>query len=178
MGTLGKALGSYGAFVAGSRPLVELLVNRARAYVYSTALPPAVVEAARAAIEIARTDAARRERLWRNARRLHGRLRSAGIAMADLESPILALVVGESAAALEVSRRALEQGVLAPAIRPPTVPVGTARLRLAPMATHTDEQIDRAGEVLIAAMRAALGAAVPPVDTSASAAPAAIGEGE
>ena len=153
MGTLGKALGSYGAFVAGSRPLVELLVNRARAYVYSTALPPAVVEAARTAVAIARADATLRERLWRNARRLHARLRAAGIAMGDIESPILPLVVGESDAALQVSRRALERGVLSPAIRPPTVPVGTARLRLTPIATHTEAQIDRAADVLAAAMR-------------------------
>jgi 8-amino-7-oxononanoate synthase len=153
MGTLGKALGSYGAFVAGSRPLVELLVNRARAYVYSTALPPAVVAAARAAVAIACSDAARRDRLWRNARRLHAGLRAGGVAMGALESPILPLVVGAAEEALEVSRLALERGVFSPAVRPPTVPEGTARLRLTPIATHTDEQIDGAVEVLVATVR-------------------------
>src|SRR5581483_5331399 len=152
MGTLGKALGSYGAFVAGSRALVELLVNRARAYVYSTALPPAVVAAARAAAAIARGDGARRERLWSNARRLRDGLAASGIAMAELESPIVPLVVGTADAALAVGRAALDRGVFSPAIRPPTVPDGTARLRLTPIATHTREQIDRATAVLAAAV--------------------------
>lgn len=152
MGTLGKALGGYGAFVGGSRALVDLLVNRARAYVYSTGLPPAVVGTARRAIALASEDAPRRAALWDNARRLHARLADDGLSVRPFESPILALVVGDSVAALEVARRALEDGVLAPAIRPPTVPEGTARLRLTPMATHTEEQIDRAADVLIRAV--------------------------
>ncbi len=153
MGTLGKALGGYGAFVAGSRALVELLVNRARAYVYSTALPPAVIAAAQAAIGIARSDHARREALWRNARRLHGGLAAAGIAMQPLASPIVPLLVGGADAAVRVAEAALANGVLAPAIRPPTVPEGTARLRLTPIATHTDAQIDQATAVLARAVR-------------------------
>jgi 7-keto-8-aminopelargonate synthetase-like enzyme len=158
MGTLGKALGGYGAFVAGSRALVELLVNRARAYVYSTALPPVVIGAARAAVAIARREPERRMALWENARRLHGRLHAAGIAMQRFTSPIVPLVVGESAAALRVAERACELGVLAPAIRPPTVPPGTARLRLTPIATHTGEQIERAADVLIRAVAESAGA--------------------
>jgi 8-amino-7-oxononanoate synthase len=152
MGTLGKALGCYGAFVAGSRGLVDWLVNRARAYVYSTALPPAVVGAVRAAVAIARADEGRREALWRNARRLHAGLAAAGLAPAELESPIVPLVLGSARTALEVARRALADGVLAPAIRPPTVPEGTARLRLTPIATHTEAQIDRAVGVLARAV--------------------------
>jgi len=155
MGTLSKALGSYGAFVAGSRLLIDTLLNRGRAYVFSTALPPPVVAAALAAIEIVRREPARRERLWLNARRLHESLASGGMAMRPLESPILPLVIGESAVALEVASRALGQGVLAPAIRPPTVPSGTARIRLTPIATHSDEQLDRAARVLIEAVREA-----------------------
>jgi 8-amino-7-oxononanoate synthase len=155
MGTLSKALGSYGAFVAGSRPLIETLLNRGRAYVFSTALPPPVVAAAMAAIGIVRREPARRERLWQNARRLHDSLTAGGIEMRPLESPILPLVIGESAAALEVASSALGRDVLAPAIRPPTVPTGTARLRLTPIATHSDEQLDRAAEVLIEAVREA-----------------------
>ncbi|MBY0277028.1 8-amino-7-oxononanoate synthase [Candidatus Binatia bacterium] len=153
MGTLGKALGSYGAFVAGSRALIELLVNRARAYVYSTALPPPVIAAAEAAVAIVRADPARREALWGNARRLHQGLERAGIAMQPFASPIVPLVVGEAADALSVAESALARGVLAPAIRPPTVPQGTARLRLTPIATHTAEQIDRAVSVLAGAMQ-------------------------
>jgi 8-amino-7-oxononanoate synthase len=152
MGTLGKALGGYGAFVAGSRPLVDWLVNRARAYVYSTALPPAIVGAVRASVAIARSEADRRESLWRNARRLHAGLARAGLAPAPLESPIVPLVLGASRTALDVARRSLADGVLSPAIRPPTVPEGTARLRLTPIATHTDEQIDRAVSTLARAV--------------------------
>lgn len=153
MGTLGKALGGYGAFVAGSRALIELLVNRARAYVYSTALPPAVIAAARAAVAIARTDEPRRAALWRNARRLHGGLAAAGVAMQPLASPIVPLLVGEASAALRVAESACANGVLAPAIRPPTVPEGTARLRVTPIATHTEAQIDQATAVLARAVR-------------------------
>ena len=148
MGTLGKALGSYGAFVAGSHALIELLVNRARAYVYSTALPPPVLAAAEAAVAIVREDAERREALWSNARRLHDGLTRAGAAMQPLASPIVPLLVGGAAEAVAVAARALDEGVLAPAIRPPTVPQGTARLRLTPIATHAPAQIDRAVAVL------------------------------
>lgn len=154
MGTLGKALGGYGAFVAGSRPLVDWLINRARAYIYSTALPPVVIGAVRAAVGVARTDTARRARLWENARRLHTGLAAAGWSLAPLESPIVPLVIGSARAALDIAQRALEAGVLVPAIRPPTVPEGTARLRLTPIATHTEAQIDRAVAVLAGAAAA------------------------
>jgi len=151
MGTLGKALGSYGAFVAGSRALIELLVNRARSYVFSTALPPAVVGAARAALRIAREEPARRERLWRNARRLHAGLKAGGLLVEPLESTIVPVILGEPRIALGVAHRALGGGVWGPAIRPPTVPPGTARLRLTPIATHHAAQIDRAVDVLVRA---------------------------
>jgi len=155
MATLGKALGGYGAFVAGSRTVVEMLVQRGRAYVFSTALPPAVAAAARAAIAIVRSEPERRERLWSNARSLHAQLAGAGLDLQPLESPILPLVVGDSADALAVAARALEHGVLAPAIRPPTVPEGTARLRVTPIATHTGAQIDLAARALVEAVRGA-----------------------
>ena len=153
MGTLGKALGSYGAFVAGSRPLVDLLVNRARSYVFSTALPPPVVAAAQAAVQIARRDSRRREAVWRNVHRLHAGLVAAGISVLPLESTIVPMILGPSKKALAVARRALSEGVFAPAIRPPTVPEGTSRIRLTPIATHEEEQIDRAVEILAAAVR-------------------------
>ena len=156
MGTLGKALGGYGAFVAGSRALIELLVNRARAYVFSTALPAAVVAGVRAAVAIARSDGERRARLWRNAERLREGLRAAGLGAPALGSSIVPLVLGEPRRALAASRRLLEAGVLCPAIRPPTVPEGTARLRLTPIATHGDEQIDRAVEAIAEAVAASV----------------------
>lgn len=156
MGTLGKALGSYGAFIAGPRALVDLLLNRARAYVFSTALPPPVVAAARTALAISRAEPARRERLWANARRLHERLAAGGLDVRPLESPIVPVVVGASDAALACAALALAGGVLAPAIRPPTVPAGTARLRLTPIASHDGEQVDRAAEVVLRAVAGAL----------------------
>ncbi len=154
MGTLGKGLGSYGAFVAGSRALIDVLVNRARAYVFSTALPPAVVAAATAAIGIARQERERRAQLWANARALHGTLAAAGLDVLPFSSPIVALILGGAEQALAVSARMLEDGVFSPAIRPPTVPEGTARIRLTPLATHSAEELTRAGQVIVAAVRA------------------------
>ena len=151
MGTLGKALGSYGAFVSGSRPLIDLLVNRARAYVFSTGLPPATVGSAAAALEIIRTESGVRERLWQNARCLHAALAEGGYAMEPFESPIIPLVIGTSADALRVAKQALEQGVFAPAIRPPTVPEGTSRLRVTPIASHTEQEMQEAARILVAA---------------------------
>ncbi len=159
MGTLGKALGGYGAFVAGARETVELLLNRARAYVFSTALPPSVVAAARIAIGIARRESSRRERLWRHARRLRAGLVAAGLDVPPLESPIVPLVAGDSRDALAWASRAFDAGVWAPAVRPPTVPEGTARLRLTPMATHSDLHVERAIDVLVAAAGATGGKA-------------------
>ncbi|MBU6280800.1 8-amino-7-oxononanoate synthase [bacterium] len=159
MGTLGKALGGYGAFVAGARETVELLLNRARAYVFSTSLPPSVVAAARIAISIASRESSRRERLWRHARRLRAGLVAAGLDVPPLESPIVPLVAGESTDALAWASRAFDAGVWAPAVRPPTVPEGTARLRLTPIATHTDLHVERAIDVLVAAAGATGGKA-------------------
>ncbi|MEO2166536.1 MAG: aminotransferase class I/II-fold pyridoxal phosphate-dependent enzyme, partial [bacterium] len=154
MGTLGKALGSYGAFVAGSGPLIDLLVNRARAYIFSTGLPPAVIGAARAALRLVCSEPALRDRLWANSRRLHGALVEGGITMQPFESPILPLIVGTSARALVVARHALAAGLFAPAIRPPTVREGTARLRVTPIAAHTEADMDEAARILLAAVAA------------------------
>ncbi|MDG1957473.1 MAG: 8-amino-7-oxononanoate synthase [Candidatus Binatia bacterium] len=151
MGTLGKAFGSYGAFVSGSRELIDLLVNRARAYVFSTGLPPATVGSAAAALEIIRSEPEIRERLWRNARRLHAGLAERGCAMQPFESPILPVVIGSSADVLHVAQQSLAEGVFAPAIRPPTVAEGTARLRVTPIATHTEAEMDAAAHILNAA---------------------------
>ncbi len=157
MGTLGKALGGYGAFVAGSREMIDLLLNRARAYVFSTALPPPVVAGARIAVGIARTDDARREHLWRGARRLHEGLLAAGLEVPPLESPIVPLLAGSAEAALAWAARAFADGVWAPAVRPPTVPEGSARLRLTPIATHHDDHLEHAIDVLVRAARGRTG---------------------
>ena len=153
MGTLGKALGSFGAYVAGSASLVELLVNRARTFIFTTGLPPAAVGAAQAAIEIVRREPQRRERAWRNARAIHAAIASAGVEMPPLESPILPVVLGEEGRTMQACERLLERGVFVQGIRPPTVPPGTSRLRATVMATHSDEQIARAGSAIVETLR-------------------------
>jgi len=153
MGTLSKALGSFGAYVAGSASLIELLVNRARTFIFTTGLPPAAVGAAQAAVEIVRREPQRRGRAWQNARAIHAAIGSAGIEMPPLESPILPVVLGEEDRTMQACERLLERGVFVQGIRPPTVPAGTSRLRATVMATHSDEQIARAGSAIVEALR-------------------------
>ncbi|WP_254545979.1 aminotransferase class I/II-fold pyridoxal phosphate-dependent enzyme [Halomarina pelagica] len=152
MGTLSKALASQGGYVAGSEPLVEHLLNAARPFVFSTGLAPPAVGAAREALRVARSSD-RRDRLWRNVERLREGLTSMGYDVRG-ETQILPVVVGERAAALSLGERLRERGIVAPAIRPPTVPDGTSRVRVAPTATHTDEEIDRCLAAFEAAGRA------------------------
>ncbi len=148
MGTLSKALGSYGAFVCGSRALIEFLINRCRSFIYSTALPPPPVAAALAALEILEEEPERRAALWDNTDYLRGGLKSLGFRLGQSQTPILPVHVGKARAALKMAELLLERGVFAVAIRPPTVPEGTSRLRLTPMATHSREDLDRALEAL------------------------------
>jgi 8-amino-7-oxononanoate synthase len=145
MGTLSKSFGLAGAYVASSRPVCELLVNRARPFIYSTALPPALSCAALASLRILAGPEGdeRRRRLWNNVRRFAGGLRSLGIAARD-DSPIFAVVLGAPERALAAAARLREQGILAKAIRPPTVPAGTSRLRFALTAAHTEAHIEAA----------------------------------
>jgi 8-amino-7-oxononanoate synthase len=144
VGTFGKALGSYGAFVAGSGDLRELLVSRMRTEIYSTALPPAVAAAALAAVRLLRRDPSPVARLQANARLLRRRLAEAGFDVAGAPwSPIVPVVVGGNEQALAAAAVLLEEGVLAPALRPPTVPPGTARIRFSVSALHTDEDLER-----------------------------------
>lgn len=151
MGTLGKALGCFGAFVAGRRPLIELLVNEARSFVFTTALPPAIVAAARAAVDIAAQSDALRATLAANASHLYRGLTALGLDVPH-ESHILAVVVGAAERTMELSARLLELGVYVQGIRPPTVPDGTSRLRVALMATHTRDDL----EVALSGFRTAL----------------------
>ncbi|MFZ5762886.1 MAG: 8-amino-7-oxononanoate synthase [Thermodesulfobacteriota bacterium] len=129
MGTFGKALGSYGAYVAASRQMIEFLVNRARSFVFSTALPPAVAAASLAAVRLIREEPGLRQELHSRVALFKEALRQGGIT-ADLgPSQIIPLQVGESTAAVAVAERLREHGLFVPAVRPPTVPEGTARLR-------------------------------------------------
>lgn len=142
MGTLSKAAGSFGAYCCGSKELIEFLVNKARSFIYTTALPPAVAASARKAIEIIRDDPALRQKLWANTEYFKKAIVTMGFSTLFSQTPIIPIVVGESAVAVEFSRRLLEQGIFVSAIRPPTVPQNTARLRLTVMATHTRGDLD------------------------------------
>ncbi len=153
VGTLGKALGSYGAFVCCDHTMAEFLVNRARTLIFSTALPPPIVAAALAAVRLVRGDPAIVERLRRNARILRSELAARGFAVTPGEMPIVPLVVGDARDAMALCEAALRGGVFAQAIRPPTVPEGTSRLRVVTMAAHAEEDVRSAAATLAASAR-------------------------
>lgn len=142
MGTLSKALGTSGAYIAGPESLIRYLVNTARSFIYTTAPPPSTAAAAMAALSIVQDDPARRARLWNNRDRLAGGLAALGYRLAESESPILPVLIGDAAKTLRLADRLLELGVYAPAIRPPTVPKGTSRIRTSITSEHTSEQLD------------------------------------
>ncbi len=144
MGTLGKALGSFGAYAAGSNSLIEYLRNRSRSYCYSTALPAAICAASIAAIDIVENDPGLRAHLWKNQNRFIDGLRETGIRPASSETPIVPIILENSDAVLKTSKWLFDHGVYAAAIRPPTVMEGTARIRMTVMATHTENDIDSA----------------------------------
>jgi 8-amino-7-oxononanoate synthase len=149
VGTFGKAFGTFGAFVAGSADLIDFLIQKSRTYIYTTALPPAVAAATFAALEVAQRDSWRRERVLAHARRVHGVLGLPGTA----QSAIVPVILRDEGRALEASRELEARGFLVSAIRPPTVPAGTARLRVTLSATHEEAQVD----ALIAALAEVLG---------------------
>ncbi|NEU57702.1 8-amino-7-oxononanoate synthase [Halorussus sp. MSC15.2] len=140
MGTLSKALAAQGGYVAGDESLVELLVNEARSFVYSTGLAPPAAGAAREALRIAR-EGDLRESFWSNVEYLREGLESLGFDVLG-DSHVLPVLVGDRADAVALADGLRELGVVAPAIRPPTVPDGTSRIRVAPMATHTADDLD------------------------------------
>lgn len=148
MGTLGKAFGSFGAFVAGSEELIEMLIQFARTYIYTTALPPMVAGAGIAALDIIEQEPERRAHLQKLIARFRAGAQSLGLALGDSMTPIQPIIVGDSARALQVSDALAAQGVLVTAIRPPTVPAGSARLRVALSAAHQEADIDRLLECL------------------------------
>ena len=154
MGTLGKALGCQGGFVVGPQPLIDVLRNRARTFIYTTALAVPVAAAAVAALDLLRAEPHRRELLHDRARRLHESLTRLHLPALPAEmSHIIPVVVGLSQQALTLARQLWERGIWAPAIRPPTVPEGTARLRLSVTALHTDTHIDALADALQQALR-------------------------
>lgn len=142
LGTLGKAVGSAGGFIAGPAPLIELLINASRTFIFDTAPPPAIAFAARVGVMLARGAEDRRGRLRAKTLRLREGLRSLGFPALDADTPIVPIIVGEERRAMDLMARCLERGVYAPAVRPPTVPAGTSRLRVSMRADHTDEQVD------------------------------------
>ena len=143
MGTLGKALGTAGAFVAGEAALIETLVQHARTYIYTTALPPAVAAATLASLRIVQDESWRRERLDALVRRLRAGAASLGLSLLPSRSPIQPLVLGEAERALAWAQALRARGILVPAIRPPTVPRGSARLRITLSAAHEEADVDR-----------------------------------
>ncbi len=143
MGTLGKAFGTSGAFVAGSEALIETLIQQARSYIYTTALPPALAEATRASLRLLQSGDELRERLTSLIRRFRDGAAQLGLQLMVSETPIQPIVVGEAARALAISEALLQRGLLVTAIRPPTVPAGSARLRVTLSAAHSEAQVDR-----------------------------------
>ena len=150
MGTLGKAAGVYGAFVAGEPEVIETLVQRARTYIYTTATPPLVAHALLKSLELIAHGDARRERLHDLVARVRRGLAQSPWKLMESQTPIQPLVIGDSKDAVRVSSSLAARGVLVPAIRPPTVPQGTARLRISLSADHTPEDV----EMLVAALNA------------------------
>jgi 8-amino-7-oxononanoate synthase len=154
-GTLGKALGSYGAFVACDEPMMRYLVSAARTFIFSTALPPPAVAAALAALTLLEEEPRRVHRLAANAAVMRAALEGEGLDVGESRTQILPLVIGEADQAMRICELALARGVFAQAIRPPTVPPLTSRLRLAVMASHREPELIAAARTIGMAARAA-----------------------
>jgi 8-amino-7-oxononanoate synthase len=154
IGTFGKALGTFGAFVAGDTDLVEYVLQKARTYIYTTALPPAVAAATRAALRVVDREPWRRARVRELTTRFRLRASAAGIVLGHSVTPIQPIVVGASETALAVSATLERAGFWVSAIRPPTVPQGSARLRVTLSAAHDERAVDRLVDVLAEALQA------------------------
>ncbi len=148
MATLGKGLGTAGAFVAGSEELIETLIQFARTYIYTTAIPPAVAAATLASVALLKEEPWRREHLRELIARFRQGAEQLGLTLMDSETAIQPLIIGEPKDALALSEALKQEGILIFAIRPPTVPAGTARLRITLSAAHTPEQVDQLLEML------------------------------
>jgi 8-amino-7-oxononanoate synthase len=157
MATLGKAAGVSGAFVAGSEALIETLIQQARTYIYTTATPPAVAAATRAALRLIQRDNWRREHLQVLIKRFRSGAQQLGLQLMNSSTAIQPILIGAAATTLAVSDALLQRGFLVTAIRPPTVPAGTARLRVTLSAAHSERQVDQLLDALttVAALRVA-----------------------
>ncbi len=143
VGTLGKAIGTFGAFVAGGELLIETLIQESRPYIYTTALPPSIAEATRVSLKLVRKEAWRRDKLKQLIKRFRTGARQLGLPLLDSATPIQPILIGDSRRAKQAGDKLMEYGFLIGAIRPPTVPVGSARLRVTLSALHENEHIDR-----------------------------------
>jgi glycine C-acetyltransferase/8-amino-7-oxononanoate synthase len=162
VGTLGKALGAYGAYVACTHTMRELLVNTSRPLIFSTAPPPPAVAGALAALELLVEEPRMVDRLGGNADALRDELRRQGFDASRSTTQILPIIVGDPGVAMRICEAAIQEGVFAQAIRPPTVPPGTSRLRLAVMASHTKDELREAARTLARVARKEGAAGLPP----------------
>ena len=142
VGTLGKAIGTFGAFVAGSEELIETLIQRARSYIYTTALPPAIAEASRASLKLVDEESWRRQKLQENIAYFKQSCEQTGLDVLHSSSAIQPVIIGDVEKTVKISNQLKQDGLLISAIRPPTVPEGTARLRITLCTEHTPAQID------------------------------------
>jgi 8-amino-7-oxononanoate synthase len=150
LGTLGKAFGTFGAFVAGDDDLIEYLIQSARSYIYTTALPPAVAEATRASLRIVQEEGWRRSVLKERITQFRNGASQLGLRLLDSQTPIQPLILGDADTAMAASEALRRRGLLVPAIRPPTVPAGGARLRISFCALHSPQHVERLLEALAA----------------------------
>lgn len=144
MGTLSKAIGSAGGYVAGSHDLIDYLRNKARSFIFSTALPPSVIAAALAAFKILQQNPQILEELHMNAQYLRTGLKQMGFTVLAEESPVIPVLIGDANRTVQMAQQLFSLGVFAPGIRPPTVPPGTSRVRVTVMATHTRDELNKA----------------------------------
>ena len=149
MGTLSKAIGALGGYIAGSQALIELLINKARGFIFTTGLPPATLAAANAALDVMQSSPELRQRLFSHAKHLKSALIDLGWTLLPSETQILPVVLGSPQRVTNIADALLAEGVFAPAIRPPAVPPDTSRLRLTVMATHTAAEIQQAIDAFI-----------------------------
>ncbi len=148
MGTFSKAIGSMGGYVCGDVDLIDFLRNKARSFIYTTALPPAVCAASIAGLELIQKNPSLRTSLWKNIHYLRDGLCKLNLNVISSESPIIPILIGDADKAVVISKLLYEKGILIPAIRPPTVPVNSSRLRMTVMSTHTREDMERLLDVL------------------------------
>jgi 8-amino-7-oxononanoate synthase len=142
MGTLSKALGGFGAYIAGDDELRDYLINTARSFIFTTALPAAVLASSIAALEVIEENPGLRERLWENVRSFKPRVQALGFQITGTETPIIPVIIGDPHLTVQMANMLFEEGVWIQSIRPPAVPEGTSRLRIALMATHTREELE------------------------------------